>query len=448
MMRAGLPRCVVLGLDGLSYETLQDLSDSGVMPSCRTLLAQGKLYRMRATLPEISSVSWTSFITGQNAGAHGVFGFIDLLPGSCRLHFPNSLDIKSLNIFHRLGREGKRSVVINLPGSYPAPQNFPGVLVCGFVAADLDRAVYPLSLLPHLKEIGYRIDVEAGKGRYEDEAFLSDLSYSLTVRGQLLHKLWNEEAWDLFMFVVTETDRVQHFFFDAIGDPRHPRHEQVLDFFRQLDELIAEISDLVSGQTDCSFFILSDHGFYPLKTELNLNPILHKAGYGAAELGEDFAKIRIRKGARAFALDPSRIFVHDKERFLHGQVSKSDLVSFKEELKAFFIDLQVDGEPVIREVFDRDELYDGPQAHRAADLVLLSQPGFDLKGGLSRQEISGRGRFSGMHGYDNAFFFSLGGREWFDLGPSLSLGQGGYPAFSIERAAQPILSALEVNGHG
>jgi len=437
-MEAG--RCVVLGLDGVSHELLTDLVKKGIMPACGHLLNQGALMRMNATLPEISSVSWTSFMTGKDAGCHGIYGFVDLVPMSYRLFFPNSGNIKSPSIFEYLARDGKRSVVINLPGTYPVQGNFPGVLVCGFVAADLNRAVYPDSLLSYLKKIGYQVDVDASNGRHKSEAFLSDLSYSLAVRKQLLHKIWQEEKWDLFMFVVTETDRLQHFYFDAIGAPGHPLHEPVMDFFRQLDELIAELSDLVSQKKSCPLFMLSDHGFYPLKREINLNPILRSGGYGAAKMDDGFSGIRVGKEARAFALDPSRIFIHERGRYPDGQVEKGRGDGLKQELKAFFLDLKVEGEPVIRQVFSREEVYHGPETQQAADLLLLSHPGYDLKGGLSREDICGQGAFSGMHGHDNAFFYCSDARHIEGLADNTG--------FSVEQAAAPVLKAMGVHCDG
>lgn len=436
-------RCAVLGLDGVSYELLLRLSGNGMMPGTARLLARGRLQRMRATLPETSAVSWTSFMTGQNAGRHGVFGFIDLEEQNYRLRFPNALDLKVPTIFERLGRVGGQAVVINLPGTYPASAAFPGVLVSGFVALELEKAVSRPALLPFLRRIGYCIDVDATRAKHKNAEFLSSLHYSLLVRRQLLHKLWQEEDWNLFLFTVTETDRLQHFFYDAIADDQHPRHDQVADFFYLLDEVVAEIADL-AGQEDCPLFMLSDHGFYPLKAEVNLNPLLRCGGFGAAVMDDGFASIRPAPGARAFALDPSRVYVHERGRYPDGGVDPHDSAALKEDLKAFFMDLDIDGQAVIRQVFDRNDLYQGQETRHAADLILLSQPGFDLKGGLSREAVHERGSFCGMHGYDNAFFFSSQGQA-----DQARITDGHKaPELSIEQAALPILKELELQDYG
>ena len=68
-------RVCVFGLDGVPHSLLLDLARQDVMPFFRTLIESGTLHRMKASLPEISSVSWTDFMTGTNSGTHGIFGF-------------------------------------------------------------------------------------------------------------------------------------------------------------------------------------------------------------------------------------------------------------------------------------------------------------------------------------------------------------------------------------
>jgi predicted AlkP superfamily phosphohydrolase/phosphomutase len=62
-----------------------------------------------------------------------------------------------------------------------------------------------------------------------------------------------------------------------------------------------------------------------------------------------------------------------------------------------------EGRPVPR-VFDRDELYHGPQLEMAPDLVLHFSNGYDPKGFLGRSELFGRSALTGMHTYADALF--------------------------------------------
>ena len=168
-------------------------------------------------------MSWSSFMTGTQAGDHGIYGFVDLVAGTYQYRFPDFRDLKAPPFFDELGLNEKRSVIINLPATYPA-RPIPGVLISGFVALDLEKAVYPESYLPMLKQAGYQVDVDAGKGRDRKSEFLADLHCALKIRKQVADILWEKEKWDVFMFTVTETDRLQHFLYDAYGDSRHPYH--------------------------------------------------------------------------------------------------------------------------------------------------------------------------------------------------------------------------------
>ena len=59
---------VVIGLDGVPYTLLVDYMERGIMPELSQLCKTGKLSRMKSTLPEVSSVAWSSFMTGKNPG--------------------------------------------------------------------------------------------------------------------------------------------------------------------------------------------------------------------------------------------------------------------------------------------------------------------------------------------------------------------------------------------
>src|SRR5262245_61036634 len=103
------------------------------MPALGALVAGGTLAPMRSSIPTISSVSWTTFMTGRNPGRHGVYGFTDVRPGSLTMYFPNFGDVKSDTLWDVAGRAGRRSIVLNVPNTYPA-RALNGLMVSGFVA--------------------------------------------------------------------------------------------------------------------------------------------------------------------------------------------------------------------------------------------------------------------------------------------------------------------------
>jgi predicted AlkP superfamily phosphohydrolase/phosphomutase len=108
----------------------------------------------------------------------------------------------------------------------------------------------------------------------------------------------------------------------------------------------------------------------------------------------------------AFALDPNRIYLNTRGRFPKGVVEESGRQALKEEISRKLQGLEFQGRKVIRQVFDAAAVYTGPQSAAGPDLIVLSEPGFDLKGSVKKREVFGRTDLEGMHTWDDAFLWS------------------------------------------
>ncbi len=399
-------RVCVIGLDGVPYSLLTEMADRRIMPSTAELLKSGYLHKLKASLPEISAVSWTDFMTGVDSGSHGIFGFTDLKPGSYGLRFPNFSDIKTETFWDILGRQGRKTIVINQPSTYPVrPLN--GVLIAGFVALDLAKAVFPLSKKAILERLGYRIDIDTMKSR-EDHGFLwRELETTLDGRVKALDHFWKED-WDYFEFVITGTDRLHHFLWNAYANETHPFHPRFLDYYRRVDRIVGRIVGSFRDLTgsDVGLHLLSDHGFCQIEQEVYINAWLQEKGYlrfigeTPGELGD------IADGSVAFALDPNRIYLNIKDRFPKGAVAPAARPAIKEKIARQLKDLTFEGRPVIRHVFDAEKIYSGPFIASGPDLLVVSEPGFDLKGSVKKKAVFGRTDLEGMHTWDDAFFWA------------------------------------------
>jgi predicted AlkP superfamily phosphohydrolase/phosphomutase len=69
-------RVIVLGIDGLDYQVTRDLMADGRMPNFAALAARGQFTALGTSTPPQSPVAWSTFITGRDAGEHGIFDFI------------------------------------------------------------------------------------------------------------------------------------------------------------------------------------------------------------------------------------------------------------------------------------------------------------------------------------------------------------------------------------
>jgi predicted AlkP superfamily phosphohydrolase/phosphomutase len=279
-------RVVVLGLDGVPDWLLRQLAAEGVMPHTARLLTQGDLRAMDTVHPPLSSVSWTTFATGVNPGRHRIFGFFEFQTDGHRLWYQDAQDVKMPSLWDYAQAHGRRTVSINLPGTYPArPLN--GVMISGFMARELASSVYPRLLLPHLEKIGYRLDVDCDAPAANAERFFADAHAALAARAHTMAAFLEHEPWDLFIGVFTETDRVQHYFFDALLEPHHPEHERVRRFYRAVDEALGRC--LAKVRDEDELILLADHGFCRIEQEVFLNTWLAEHGYlTPAEPGASF----------------------------------------------------------------------------------------------------------------------------------------------------------------
>jgi len=402
-------RVAVIGLDGVPYRMIRDLTAQGVMPVMAGLLEDGYACKMNSSMPPVSSVAWTTFMTGANPARHGIFGFVERRRESYDIYFPNSKQVKSPTLWDILTRSEKKTVAVNIPQTYPACETN-GVIISGFVAIDLEKAVYPHKLVGALRELDYRIDVDCQNADARKDEFFKDLFYTLKKRRETFLYLQDRVPWDLFIGVFTGTDRVQHYFWNDYEDTASPYHQTILDYYRAIDTVIGEMTEKMGGDT--ALMMLSDHGFARLEKEVFINSWLRQQGYLQMKNGHpaSFDGIDVET-TKAFALDPGRIYINVKGVMPRGIVKPGlEYEQLRKALTEGLLALRDEetGQNPIARVFRKEEIYKGPLIEKAPDLVLWGAPGYDMKGGILKNELLGRGKFTGMHTHDDAFFYMKG----------------------------------------
>jgi len=407
----GKNRVAVLGLDGVPFSLLQRIFQAGVMPNLAAVANAGSFLRMETSHPCVSSVAWTSFMTGENPGVHGIFGFTDVAADRIALKLPSFDDIQCPVIWNRV--PDKKSIVVNLPFTYPArPLN--GLLISGFVAPIFERAVYPSTMIPWLRTRNYRTDVDAVRGRSDRKAFIEDLFQTLDIHASVILELMETRKWDLFIGVLTATDRLHHFFFDSCEDQDHPLHDMVVNLYAKIDGVIERFLSAAGLHSRTIF--LSDHGFTRLRTQVYLNRILQSLGYLQYTTSRPKGLEDIHKGSRAFSMDPSRIYVHTRERFRSGVVEPRQVEAVRTLLRAELQNLTGsdigivapgDGlspsDKIFAKVMVKEEAYRGPLLYMAPDLIVIPNNGYDLKASVTATTSTQKDIFTGMHTHDDAF---------------------------------------------
>ena len=69
-------KMIVVGIDGFDPLLAERLMEGGKLPNLAGLRAAGGYSRLGSSIPPQSPVAWANFITGADAGVHGIFDFI------------------------------------------------------------------------------------------------------------------------------------------------------------------------------------------------------------------------------------------------------------------------------------------------------------------------------------------------------------------------------------
>jgi predicted AlkP superfamily phosphohydrolase/phosphomutase len=175
--------------------------------------------------------------------------------------------------------------------------------------------------------------------------------------------------------------------------------------------------------------VLSDHGFCPIKSEVQLSHYLVERGWTALAKAQPEHPIDINpETSKAYTLIPGRIYLNVRGREPGGIVAPEDFAEVREELARDLLELRApNGDPVIKRVYKREEVYWPEGAHgpepdiplsqllrgagafgRGPDLVAVPYDGYDLKMGLGASNIFLRTELQGMHTYHDALLIARG----------------------------------------
>jgi predicted AlkP superfamily phosphohydrolase/phosphomutase len=173
--------------------------------------------------------------------------------------------------------------------------------------------------------------------------------------------------------------------------------------------------DAVGGST--RIFVLSDHGFTRLNTQVYLNNILKALGYLSFSNPAPQSPEDIDLSSYAFAMDPNRIYLNSRDRFRQGRLGPREAEELRtrlktdlERLRLFDVgirDSELNGESadelLFAEVRTKEEVYRGDLTPLAPDLVAIPRRGYDLKASLNVTVPTMKDIFTGMHTHDDAF---------------------------------------------
>jgi predicted AlkP superfamily phosphohydrolase/phosphomutase len=424
-------KVLVIGLDGATFDLIEPWVAEGKLPNLGALMKQGSWGHLISTLQSNSAQAWSTFITGVNAGRHGIFDFIRLIPGSYKVQFTNASLRDSKSLWKTVSEHGWKAGIMNVPMTYP-PEPVNGFLISGMDAPGVNsNFVYPPEILNELQSNLGGYILEAGvtgfirRGR--PDLALSKMYETIEIRLKAAEYLMKNKEWNLFMVVFTEPDRAQHFFWKYMNKV-HPNYNDaeaekygqgILSIYKKLDEAIGKLLALVPEET--TLFIMSDHGGGPSSNKtFYINKWLEAEGYltfsSAGHVKDTLNKwkrntlrkidyylsaklprevkenlVRLLPGLRnkvgsAILLDninwqKTKVFSREsapvisinlKGRDPEGIVDPQDYKQVQDEIIERLLSLRCpySGEPIVSEVYRKEDIYSGPYIDLTPDLLI------------------------------------------------------------------------------
>ena len=408
---------LIIGLDGADWRILDPWLQDGSLPHLAALKQRGAYGALASTIRPESSIAWTTFATGVNAGKHGIFGFVGQQPASYALSLNTATAIRAETFWQRAAAAGKRIALLNVPMTYPPRPVARAAVIAGMLTPDVHSAfTHPPALREALLKAvpDYAIGTPRRNMRLRD--YIRAVTQTIDARGRAAVWLLQQDAWDAAVVVFSSTDRLQHAALHLLH-PQHPRYDArqaakelplLLSAYQTLDAAIGDL--LHQAGPDATVVALSDHGFTPAARIFYVNRWLQEQGLlvttGKTPSLGLWARLRQQPGLRrlkqrlpglrtwhhAPPLAPYfKTVVWEKSQVWYsptgglrfnirgrepqGVISTADARLLADDLQTALRHLTdpVTGVAPIAAVMPREALYHGPYTPNAPDLILEPQ---------------------------------------------------------------------------
>jgi predicted AlkP superfamily phosphohydrolase/phosphomutase len=453
-------KLVVIGWDGATWDLLDDWMKAGYLPNLAKLRQAGSSGAVRSTPLPLSPAAWSTIVTGQNPGRHGVFDWFERKPGSYAVEYVHTGRIAARPVWDYFNEGGKRIGIFCPPMLYPAVP-VDGFMVSGMAAPNPQAGdfAHPPDLMAGLEaSVGPYIAAEEETFKTGREAtYLQSILDWLDYQRRAVRYLVERYPCDAYLLVFMQSDHAQHKFWRYL-DPTYPGYDpardgrfrdSILKVYQALDSLLGEL--VAHFGESARYVLLSDHGAGPAYGVMYINRWLRQegllhlksgaatrlksclassnlilrayrlaAGLGMGKAAQWISKPVRNKALNAFLsfddIDWSRtqayargsfgqVYVNLKGREPEGIIEPGP--AYEQRVKEILSRLRAlrhpeTGEPLITGLHRREEVLAGLYLERAADILFTIQDQryqSSVKLGIEGRELLGTSEYedSGSH---------------------------------------------------
>ncbi len=226
--------------------------------------------------------------------------------------------------------------------------------------------------------------------RFDEATYLDQCRLVLRERRKMMEYELGRMEKGFFFCLFDTPDRLAHMFW-RFTEPNHPankgedvsRYAKVIEeHYRECDEIVGEV--LQHADDDTLVIVLSDHGMNSFQRGLNLNTWLHdngflalKSGFKPGESGDFFQNVDWDK-TKAFTLGLGGVFLNMKGREANGILNEEEAEKVREGIVSGLTGLvdSARNAVAVRSVARREQVYSGPYANEAPDLIVNFSEGY------------------------------------------------------------------------
>lgn len=484
-------KVMMIGIDGGTFAVILPLIKKGKLPHLAKLINNGAWGDLRSSIPPVTPPAWVSFMTGQGPGKHGIYNFTSHtfdLTREFDSNLVSSKSIKAQTLWHILGDQGNKMLLVNIPITYPAFK-INGIMISGLLAPDESSDfVYPEDMKQEIVGMGYRVDRTPNINEVLNnrKIWLERILDTDERRHNVTLQLLEKYPWDVFMVVYSVTDRVSHLFWNEqhMRDADEEFASAVERAYVRVDERIGELLKFTDEET--LVFVMSDHGFGQTEKSLSMNTWLYDEGFLRLKKPACFSFLRrlkvqkkmvpVERILRRFGVGilsgilPQKIntfhvpvlrvtkrspfylvdwqntvayahnwgiYINQKGREKPGIVDSSDYHAVRGKIITRLKELKdtVSGEKIIDEIFLNEKIYQGPLSKYGPDFMYSFKDFLYLQNNAFNFKQLFAPKKEGNHRMEGIFIASgkvikkgihIRGAEIIDIAPTL-LYSTGYP---------------------